>query len=350
MAEFFLLKFRALSKVTDEIYIGYFLGRSSGELEMDFVVLPRKYMDIKDVDIVKVSYTKFKEKLRKIKEEFINSNEDLKDLNHDFKNFIGAQLNKDGRMKWTLKLHRCIEEKDEEVLRLILREMLEGWSSRVELDIAYELLDFEDVTSEVASESEESELMKKIYERADLKGLPEIYPIVDPIAGAPIDMFEIGDRIFFVVMNLGSEEYKKKLLEDFPDHFSEDGENTKPFVGELVSKEIIPTISRNFVLIKVDFGNGVIGKAVIFKNVKLMIDEERLKSKLSENEEKKWVEYILKEFEKDETRGERRSGVRSVSLEERKTKFGLPLEFVYGLILSLIVLGIVLLILYFFFS
>jgi len=341
--DFFLVKFIITSKLTDEIYIGYFFGKRDGKLEYNLVAVSRRYFSPKMIDLKK-SYLDFKKNLEKIKTEVVEKFPNLRELNRDIQNFIRIQLGKIGYDTFSAKLFKTIEDNDEGLLRMLIREIFESWASRLELEMVYELLNYEDITKETFSTSNDERVIRQVYEREDLRGIPEIYPLIDPVEGVSIDEFQIGDKIFFTLLDSGSEETKNKLVEDFPRHFSKDGVNIMPFVGELISKEIIPTVSKNYVLIKVDFGDGIVGKSFVLRNIRLLASEERF-SKKGEVEAKTGdIENVMIEpFTNIPVSSER-----FVKVSKDRSPL-ITTDFLYGLLLALLFVAVILLITYYFF-
>jgi len=339
--DFFLVKFVITSKLTDEIFVGYFFGKKDGKFEYNLAAISRRYFSPKMVDLEK-TYLGFKRDLEKIKKEIVEKFPNIKELNRDIQNFVRIQIGKIGYDTFAKKLHKTIEDDDEGLLRMLVREIFESWTSRLELNLAYELLDYEIITREMVSTSSDDRIISQIYQRDDLKELPEIYPLIDPVEGVSIDEFQIGDRVFFTVLNPGTEEVKNKLIENFPRHFSKDGDNIMPFVGELLSKEVIPTISKDYVLIKVDFGNEIVGKAIVLRSIKLLATEERLK-KPEETEISQNVEEIVSGVPTEPITSERFVRVS----KEKQPLF--TIDFLYGLLLALLFVALILLITYYFF-
>lgn len=341
--DFFLLKFIVKSKLTDELYIGYFFGKKDGKLEYDLIALSRRYFSPKMIDLKK-PYLDFKKDLNRIKKEIVEKFPNIKELNRDIQNFMRIQIGKIGRDTLSAKLFKTIEEDDEGLLRMLVREIFESWASRLELEIVYELLDYEDITKETFSIFSDEKIIRQVYEREDLRGLPEVYPLIDPVEGVLIDEFQIGDRIFFTLLDSGSEETKNKLMEDFPRHFSKDGVNIMPFVGEIISKEIIPSISKDYVLIKVDFGNGIVGKSFVLRNIRLLASEEKFSRK---------EETAANSTSTENTKAEPFVSATTPSgrlVKESRDKAPLiTADFLYGLLLALLFVALILFITYYFF-
>lgn len=341
--DFFLVKYLVTSRITDEIFVGYFFGKKDGKFEYDLVTAQKRYLNPKTIDLEK-PYLAFKKDLERIKSEIVEKFPTMKELNRDVKNFLRIQLGKMGYDALAKKIFITIENDDEGLLRMMIREIFENWTSRFELELVYELMDYEAITKEMFTFSSDEKVIEQIYNREDLKDLPEIYPLIDPVEGVSIDEFQIGDKIFFTVLNAGNEETKNKLLEDFPRHFSKSGDNIMPFVGELLSKEIIPTVSKNYVLVKVDFGNGVIGKAVVLRSLRLLASEERLKKPVEAVTPQSIDEMISSEIPREIPAPSER--VVKVSKEKQPL---FTAEFFYGLIIALLFVALILIITYYFF-
>lgn len=340
--DFFFVKYLIKSRLTDEIFLGYFFGKKDGKFEYDIVAILRRYFNPKIINLEE-SYFAFKKDFEKIRNEIAEKIPLMKELNRDIKNFLKIQLGKMGYDVFAKKIFKTVEDDDEGLLRMIIREIFENWTSRFELEMVYELIDYEVITKEMFLSSTDEKIIEQIYHREDLQGLPEIYPLIDPVEGVSIDEFQVGDKIFFTVLNPGNEETKNKLIEDFPRHFSKSGDNIMPFIGELLSKEIIPTVSKNYMLIKVDFGNGVIGKAVVLRSLRLVASEERLKGPV-EAVIPQSVDEIINEIPQQTSSAPER--IVKVSKEKQQL---FTVDFFYGLLLALLFVALILLIAYYFF-
>lgn len=235
---------------------------------------------------------------------------------------------------------------------MILTELLSGWSSKIKLDVEAKAMTFEEfsVSSFQSQISElDDELILNAFQRPDVKDLPEVFPVIDPIDGKSLDEFDVGDNIYFVVLNMGSEENKKKLLNDFPDKFEGRTSNI-PFSGTLVSKELVRGKKGAYhYLIKVDFGNGVLGKALIPRSLKILSSEKKYKTKIVGESEEEWlgkIGEILEETEKKPPSLERLKELSESPPNVESSK----MDFLIAFLLTLLFIGVFLIISYLFFG
>ncbi len=130
-----------------------------------------------------------------------------------------------------------------------------------------------------------------------------------------------------------------RLKELYPDKFDESGKNVLPIESKLIAKELIP--GTDYYFIKMDLGNGLIGKAVISKNLKMMVDSNKIEEMHRKREEyfNPPEDKIIGDILKDSIAGLKREA----NLPENKVKssdiliiFGLSV----GLIIGAILLGI----------
>jgi hypothetical protein len=180
--------------------------------------------------------------------------------------------------------------------------------------------------------------------RADLVDHPEIFPLVDPVMGKPLSEFDLGDMVFFLILSVRNKDKLEKLKQMYPKHFSET-RNVVPISGTLIGKELVKGKKGEYYLVKVDLGEGLVGKGLVPKSVKVMADYSRFQEKVSsmasgqQNWEKKLNEMLNSEKPKEVERVETRvSPVAKVGGS----------DFLIAFLITLLIIGILLIASYFF--
>ena len=350
--ELYFIKLRASSKLTAEEILGYMLGKIGELPDYDFVVVPSRYSRMLNMVSLKDDYNTFVENFKRLKKRVEREAGEASSLTKEFLNYFQSQISRKSGRLLGAELGTAVKESDIDVVKVILTELLSGWSSKIEVDVEATAISLEEfsVSSFQSQISElDDELILNVFQRPDVKDLPEIFPVIDPIDGKSLDEFDVGDSIYFVVLNLGSEENKKKLLNDFPDRFEGKTSNI-PFPGTLVSKELVRSKKGGYhYLIKVDFGNGVLGKALIPKSLKILSSEKKYKTKIADESEEEWlgkIGEILEETEKE-----------TVNLKKLKELSEPPpivksskMDFLIAFLLTLLFIGVFLIISYLFFG
>jgi len=350
--ELYFVTFRVFSKLTAEEILGYMFGKIGELPEYDFIVVPSRYSRMLNMVNLKDDYNTFVEKFKRLKKKLEKEAEEVTSLTEEFLNYFQTQISKKSGKFLGAELGTAVKNNDIDVVKVILTELLSGWSSKVEVSVEAKTISFEELSiSSFHSQISEldDELILNVFQRSDVKDLPEIFPVIDPIDGKSLDEFDVGDKIYFVVLNLGSEENKKKLLNDFPDRF-EGRISTTPFSGTLISKELVrDKKGRYHYLIKVDFGNGVLGKALIPKSLKLLSSEEKYKAKITSESEEEWlgkIGEILEETTEKPTNLETLKKLSESTPDIKSSK----MDFLIAFLLTLLFIGIFLIISYLFFG
>jgi hypothetical protein len=174
--------------------------------------------------------------------------------------------------------------------------------------------------------------------------LPEIYPIVDPLEGVSIDQFDIGDMIYCTILGFTDEESQRRIVDEFPGHFDAENKNTVPLEATIVSKEIMPSVSKNFVLIKVQIGSSFVAKSIVLRSIRLMYDPDKMKNRLRSLKSEAASDSIsLAEVMSKHRRIQ--SGLNQTITEKKSNSFG---DFFLGMLLLLLIGGLIIMIIYYF--
>ncbi len=293
-----ILKFKGSSKVTMEGYSGYFIIKKNGEIKYKVLQYPSSFSSFVNCE-VDDAFKIFQKKLNEATVKITRNSPEFNSMNSSFNRYVGRKIVKEP--SFGMKLISAYQMKDITVLKDFVKEFFDEWVQDLNLRVNVEELYFSEFSRQFSRFANPEDLTS-ILERADLTNLSEAYPIVDPIHGKPVTTFDIGDKIYFTVLKFVDDEFKKKIMEEFPDNFDESGENVKPLVGTLISKELTPN-AKDFMLIKIECA-GVLFKSVVYNGVNIMWESVRVPYKSDDevlsfsDEEKSKLEEILREKEK----------------------------------------------------
>ncbi|PLV57485.1 DUF4899 domain-containing protein [Thermotoga sp. SG1] len=341
--DLYFVKFRATSKLTSEVVQGYFLGKLNQVPEYDFFVVPGRYARKYSVDLTG-GFEDFLEDFRIKKEKALVDVAESSTLTDEFFDFWLIQSRRQNLRLIGSELFRLTENGDHEALRVFISDILREWSEKSEVEIVATPLNFEEVSLEAVKQHFEklsTEAVFSVLQREDLKNLPEIFPVLDPLNGVTIKEIDVEDVVDFVILNYGNGEISEKFKNFLRERFGT--ENVASLPGKLISKELIKTKSGNFYLLKVEFDEGIYGKAIVSPNLKIKYGENRVKTS-----DEEWMEKI----------GEILEG-KKASKEKKKPpsrKYAQPVQavtssdFFLAFVLALLVMGILLILSYLLFS
>ncbi len=350
--DFYFVKVRIKSKATAEDMLGYFFGKVNKEPEFDFIVVPARFGNMLNLSL-DMEYKEFMDAYKALKNRIFDEVPEALDLTDDFMNYLRVQLQKKGPDLFGAEVSAAVKSEDADLVHYTIVELIKGWTPRADVAVGIKALTMEELSMEnFLSQVEDlgDENLLEVLTRPDIKDLPEIFPIIDPIYGKSISEFDIGDPIFFVVLNPGSEQYQKMLEQAFPNNFR-GGVNIRPFVGTLISKElVVGEKGGKYFLIKVDFGRGIQGKGIISRSLKIMGDIERFEEKLEKSKSdeelfEKVSEVIKNTMEKELPQFTQKKTKTVV------TKYVEPsgVDFLIAFLTTILVVGMILIVSYFFF-
>ncbi len=353
--DFYFVKVRIKSKATAEDMVGYFFGKVGREPEFDFIVIPSRFSGMLNIDI-EADYKDFMDTFRALKKKLLEEIPESVELTDDFLNYLRVQLTRKGPDLFGAEMSAAVKNGDAELIHFSVVELIKGWTPRADVVVSIKGLSMEELAMEnFLSQMDDlgDENLLEVLTRPDIKDLPEIFPIIDPVYGKSITEFDIGDSIFFVVLNPGSEENEKTLTSAFPNHFR-GGMNIRPFVGTLISKElVVGEKGGKYFLIKVDFGKGIIGKGIVAKSLKLMGDFERFEQKLSKSSSEE--ELFEKVSEVVENVLKREIPKTPMDIRRKKTTVttyvpqSSGMDFLIAFLTTVLIVGVILVVSYFFF-
>ncbi len=269
--DLYFIKFKATSKATAEVIIGYFFGKVNNVPEFDFVVVPIRFSELIDEINIDDNLFELKEQLEKVKTE-LKKNSGVYDVTLAFLSYINNMLNRRGKIAIGIEFSTAVKNEELDVLSILISNLLEEWSPKMDVIVKAEKMLLEEYSAMSFLEVKEDfsdEEVAKVYSRADIVDLPEVFPVIDPINGTSITRFDVGDRIYTVLLNPGK--YESKLKE-----FLESKETSKgsfeAIEGVILSKEIVRTKTGTLYLIKVEIAEGIIAKALVSPVLKILYD------------------------------------------------------------------------------
>ncbi|HOO32722.1 MAG TPA: DUF4899 domain-containing protein [Thermotogota bacterium] len=342
--DFFSIKIKAESKATDEAFIGYFFGKTNETLEYRFICFPRRYSKQAGLDL-NLPLSDFKDSLSAFYQELMAHTAEISDMTGEFMRYLHVQIKKmGGRESVALRLTKIIENEEGEMIRLEILDIFKNWTSTIDMEIIVETSTYEEMTTTFLSGVDSESFLHSLKERHDLMALPEIYPIVDPLDGVSIDTFDIGDTLYCTVIGFTEEFEQQKLISEFPSHFDAENKNTVPLEAIIVSKEILPSVSKNFVMIKVQIGSSFIAKSIVLRSIRLMYDPDKMKKRLTNLKNEADDESLSLAEVMSKYRSAQNSTVKKLE-EKRSSNFG---DFFLSMILLFMIAGLIIIIIYFF--
>lgn len=270
------------------------------------------------------------------------------DMSREFLNYLRGAINMRGPQLFGAEITAAVKDGDEELVRYIVQELFKDWAPKVEADVFFKQLSYEDISAESYMqfwEDFEADNLTEVVKRPDLADLPEIFPLVDPVMGKPLSEFDLGDVVFFLILSVKDKEKFEKLKQMYPKHFSQT-RNVVPLSGMLIGKELVKGKKGEYYLIKVDLGEGLIGKGLVQKSIKVMADYTRFQEKVSsvstgQQEWEKKLDEMVKGLEQQKP-----TQLTSPKLESiTKVSSG---DLLMAFLITLLIIGIVLIVSYFF--
>ncbi len=302
LKDLLIIKFKAQSKATVEDYVGYFMVKRRGDIKYKILQYPTSlssFVNVELSDPFKIFQKKLEDSIVKV----TRSAPEFKSMNSNLNRYVNRRLLSEP--SFGLKLISAHKAGEKMIVKDFVKDFFEEWVSDLNVQISIEELYYSELSKQFSKYSTPEDVVSML-ERADLSNLSEAYPIVDPIRGRPVTSFDIGTRIYFTVLKFSNEEDKKKIMAAFPDNFNEEGENIKPLVGTMISKEFTNS-SQDFILIKIEC-NGVLFKSVVYGGVNIMWesvgvpekddDEDLALASSFSSDEKEKLNQLLKEKEK----------------------------------------------------
>ena len=263
--DFYAIKFMATSTLTAETFVGYLFGKKKQDPTFNVAVLTKNKLSQYKLPDIKKNYINFKSDIDLL---VYNLSKDKKTapLNRQFKAYFYTTLKKYGLDIISTKLFLAVQDGDPFVLKAIISDILQDWGSDTNIRLIAEKFNYEDLTWISSAIRNGDEGSYEYLKRADVVDAIEVFPVIDPLDGYPIIKLDVGDPIY--VLELSDKDNKKPKTS---------------IEGSLISKELIP--GSDYMFLKVDLGDNLIGKTVIQKNLKVSIDNYKLEYSRKKREE-----------------------------------------------------------------
>ncbi len=342
--DFFSLKIKAESKATDEAFLGYFFGKTNETIEYRFICFPRRFSNQIVIDL-NLPLANFRESLNNFYLDIANHSVEVSEMTGEFMRYLHNQIDKlGGREGIAIRLSKIIQNNEVDIIRFEVNEIFKNWTSSLDLELVVETSTYEELTNSFLGDVDNGLFLDSLRTRDDIMSLPEIYPIVDPLEGVSIDQFDIGDMIYCTILGFTDEDSQRKLLDEYPGHFDAENKNIIPLEAIIVSKEIMPSVSKNFVLIKVQIGSFFVAKSIVLRSIRLMYDPEKMKKRLNTLKSEAASDSLsLAEVMSKNRRIQ--AGMNKTITEKKSSGFG---DFFLTTLLLLMVTGLIVILVYFF--
>lgn len=342
--DFYFVKYKLRGRITAEDGVGYFFGKVNDTPEYDVIVVPARFSNYLNIDLSK-DYTTFTNNFSEIKRKIFQQIPEAEDMSRELSNYIKSYISRKGGQMLGAEFNAAIQDKDADLVHYIVQEIFKEWAPKVEVIVEFNQVGYEELSAEnfmQLLEEYDDEGLSGILKRADLADLPEIFPLVDPIRGRTIAEFDLNDPIFFVILNVRNPENLERLKVLYPKHFSQ-GTSIVPLAGTLIGKELVKGKKTDYFLIKVDIGDGLTGKAIVPRSIRVMSDYSRFEEKVSQVQSKQWESKV------EQMLNEEKPVVRPVSQTPSRTTSGFEKQdMLIAFLLTLMILGIILVLSYFF--
>lgn len=334
--DFYAIKFFATSSLTAEIIVGYMFGKQKGKADYKVLSLPKSKLPKYELPDINISFIEYKAKLEELYYNAIKDSTVL-DLNKRFLAFVQSTIKRYGPEIINAKLFLGVRDSDVAIIKAILAEIFEEWEGEVNLRIVAEKLTYQDLVWLMSEQRSFTEKEKSYLNRVDVLNSPEILPLSDPLNGMTINNLDVGDPIYSLIIDPIEPANINRLKEQYPDKFDEQGKNVLPIESNLIAKELVP--GTDYYFIKVDLGGGLVGKAVISKNLKMMVDSNKIEEMHRKREEyiNPSEEKIIGDILKESIAGLKREA----NLSQNKVRSG-DLLIIFGLSIGLIIAAILL--------
>lgn len=339
------MTYRLKSRVTAEFGVGYFFGKSNDAPEYDVFVVPTRLLNQIVLDL-NADYSSFMKAFAQQKSKFFSQYPETEDISRELLSHLRSTINMRGPQLLGAELTAAVRDNDEELVRYIVQELFKDWAPKIEVDAFFKQVSYEDISAESYMqlwEDFEAEGLGQLMTRPDLADYPEVFPLVDPVLGKPLSEFDLGDTVFFLILSVKDKEKLEKLKQMYPKHFSQT-RGVVPLSGALIGKELLKGKKGEYYLIKVDLGEGLIGKGLVPKSIKVMADYSRFQEKVSSmaNVQQNW-EQKLNEMVSQQPSQAPRAEVKVSS----PAKIGSG-DFLIAFLITLLIIGILLIASYFF--
>jgi hypothetical protein len=334
------------SRITAEEGIGFFFGKVNEPPEYDLLIVPSRYSNFLRLDLSD-DYAAFIKGFNDLKSKLSSQIPESVDLSNEFLSYIKGYISRKGGQLFGAELSAAVKDSDVDLVQYIVSEILKEWAPKIEITVEFKQVSYQEISAENFMQlwqDFDSEGLVDVLKRPDIADLAEIFPLVDPIRGKVLAEFDVGDPIFFVILNVRNSENLEKLKLLYPKHFSQQG-NVIPLPGILVGKELIRGKKEEYYLIKVDMGEGLLGRGLIPKSIKIMSEVQRFEEKITKSQQE-WNDKLSQMVSEKPEQQNQNQSVKLAGIRSDMKSHGS--DFLIAFLMTLMVLGIILIVSYFF--
>lgn len=338
--DFYAIKIFGESKASGDCFLGFITGKYKDKIEYRFICFPVKFIEMMKISL-DLDFSAFREQMNTFFRSLIAQSYGIGDLNSEFSKYFNSHIRKlGGNSGFSFRISTIIEEGDLNLIKNELKDLMKDWTSEVSFKISVQKKSFKELSESSVGEEELKKLEELSRKRNDLIDLSNIFPVLDPMDGKPISELSVGSHFSCIIISFSDEDLKEKTITNYPEKFDETAENKSPFQGVLISKESLSP-SSPFLLIKVQIEPWLVGKAVVMKPMKILINLG--------NPEKNFLPKNEAETENPSNENisdivDKISSIENLESKKEKT----PLDFILTGILLFSVLGALLALVYYF--
>ncbi|HOO73851.1 MAG TPA: DUF4899 domain-containing protein [Tepiditoga sp.] len=279
--DFYAVKYMATSLLTGETYLGYIFGKKKQEPNFNGILINKARIQNYKLPSIQKPYLDFKSDMDMLVYKILN---DVKigGANRQFSAYLFSTFKKYGMDILSTKIFLAVQDGDPFVLKAIVQDILFDWAGETEVKLVAEKFNYEDLTWIQAATEKGEDGAYTYLSRDDVKNAVDVFPIIDPMDGYPLSKLDVGDPILVLVTTENKNDSKNALE------------------GSVISKEIVPT--TDYLFLKIDLGNGKIGKTVVLRNMKIAVDSYKLEAsrkkrdRILEDEKEKVIGDIVNEL------------------------------------------------------
>jgi hypothetical protein len=269
--DIFTIQILVKNIMMDELILGYFFGKKNENLEYSFFNFPAS-LSKKMPDLKYNPYLIYKEKISEIFNDILPDNPEILDNSKKIMDYVSFQFKKiGGSEKFSKRLTYLIERDEKDEVNMEILGLFENWVEKKELQLNIQTFTSDEFSKLMIDSIDMGNKAEKVKDFAELRKLPEFYPLIDPIHGVTIDRFVIGMPLKCTILSYPDQETEKKVKEEYKEFLDEKEGFLKPIDGIIVSKEILPGKKKEtYILVKVRLMEGVVAYSIILKALRLV--------------------------------------------------------------------------------
>lgn len=336
--DFFAIKIQAESRTSDDYFFGYFFGKINSNLEYKFICFPRKFVD-RNKTPLEMPFTEYKNYLNEVYHHISSRSQEIVEMTKEFNVYFGLQIRKMGGLgAQGFRFSKMMEENNTDLIRTELNDLFRNWSSDIIIHLALDFSSFSQIYQQASDSANTKDMLSSLSKnRKDIASISDFYPLLDPMAGITIDKLEIGSVFWCTITSFVDEAQEIKLKKEYPDYFSEEGDNIVPFEGTIILKEL--TADGRGVLVKIMISDWFFAKSIILRNMRILQNVKKVQNRFPKISER---EFLI-DPQKALTRSGTKTAANTAHFEAKKPIFDLATFFI---LLAIIALAFVI---YFFF-